>query len=201
MISGPLLQRGYVLPLCKYVFPEAFLLIKITCPFLLRIILPRSNRMNTLERLLNIAFMVPPHISSHVARQGQHVRTTHSSIKVQTKSKEKAVNRYLFIGIICISQKLTNSQHYLDACLLFRCWLKAVSTISWRLAVLELLGNSSSLTRPVLSNTRWILGHGTLKRSQNHSNMKERFMFLDCLVLLVDIASWLCDQHRPLKRN
>ena len=67
MISGPLLQRGYILPLCKCLFPGAFLLIKITYPFLFRIILPRSNRMNTLERLLNIAFMVSgPHISSHV---------------------------------------------------------------------------------------------------------------------------------------
>ena len=157
--------------------------------------------MNTLERLLkHCLYGIPAHIIP-CARRGQHVRTTHSSIKVQTKSKEKTVNRYLFIGIIFISQKLTDSQHYLDACLLFRCWLKAVSTISWWLAVEELLGNSSSLTRPVLSNTRWILGRGTLKRSQNRSNTKERFIFLDHLVLLVDIASWLCDQHRPLKRN
>ena len=66
------------------------------------------------------------------------------NIKVQSKSEEKTVNRYLFIGIIFISQKLTICQHYLDACLLLRCWLKAVSTISRRLAVLEMLANSSS---------------------------------------------------------
>ena len=116
--------------------------------------------------------------------------------------KEKTINRYLFIGIIFINQKWTICQHYLDACLLFRCWLKAVSTISWRLAILELLGNSSSLTRPVLSNTRWILGRDTLRRSQNRSNTrKERFIFLDRLVPLVDTASWVSDQHKPLKRN
>ena len=107
----------------------------------------------------------------------------------------------MFIGIIFMSQKLTICQHYLDACLLFRCWLKAVSTISWRLAVVELLGNSSSLTRPVLSNTRWILGRGTPKRSRNRSSTKERFISLYRLVPLVDIASWLCDQHKMLKRN
>ena len=144
---------------------------------------------------------IPAHINQ-CARQGQHFWTTHSSIKVRTRSKETTINRYLFIGIIFISQKWTICQHYLDACLLFRCWLKAVSTISWRLAVLGLLGNSSSLTRPVLSNTRWILGRGTLKRSQNRSNTrKERFIFLDRLVPLVDTASWVSDQHKPLNRN
>ena len=111
---------------------------------------------------------------------------------MQTKSKEKTVNRHLFIGIIFLSQNLTICRHYLDTCLLFRCWLKAVSTISWRLAVLEFLGNSSSLTRPVLFNTRWIFGRGTLRRSQNRSNTrKERFIFLDRLVPLVDSASWV----------
>ena len=56
--SGLLLQRGYVLPLCKCLFPGAFLLLKVTCPVLFRIILPRSNRMNTLQQLLNIDFRV-----------------------------------------------------------------------------------------------------------------------------------------------
>ena len=58
MISGLLLQRGYVLPLCKCLFPGAFLLLKVTCPVLFRIILPRSNRMNTIQQLLNIDFRV-----------------------------------------------------------------------------------------------------------------------------------------------
>ena len=58
MISGLLLQRGYVLPLCQCLFPGAFLLLKVTCPVLFRIILPRSNRMNTIQQLLNIDFRV-----------------------------------------------------------------------------------------------------------------------------------------------
>ena len=58
IISGLLLQRGYVLPLCKCYFPGAFLLLKVTFPVLFRIILPRSNRMNTLQQLLNIDFRV-----------------------------------------------------------------------------------------------------------------------------------------------
>ena len=58
MISGLLLQRGYVLPLCKCLFPGAFLLLEVTCPVLFRIILPRSNRMNTIQQLLNIDFRV-----------------------------------------------------------------------------------------------------------------------------------------------
>ena len=136
MISGLLLLRGYDFSSCKCIFPGAFLLIKITCPFLFRIILPRSNRMNTSSGFWTSLSWHPQTFSSHVPAR--------VNIKVQSKSEEKTVNRYLFIGIIFISQKLTICQHYLDACLLLRCWLKAVSTISRRLAVLELLANSSS---------------------------------------------------------
>lgn len=64
-----------------------------------------------------------------------------------------------------------------------------------------IVGKFQFFDSSILSNTRWISGRGTPKRSRNRSSTKERFIPLYRLVPLVDIASWLCDQHKLLKRN